>query len=625
MAISSSSRGPLARGFSALRRAFAVARSIVVNLAVLAVLMLIGVSLVCAAFYWPKSLQDRTTLVIEPKGELVERSADPTSLAVQRALRLTPETVRLRDLLLALDAARSDPRIERVLLRLGGVQLKGMASSREIADAVGRLKASGKQVVVFSEALDQKQYLIASNASEIFLDPQGWFVIEGLNRYRIYYREALQDKLGVDVHLMRAGKYKSAGEVYLFDAASAEAKEADRYWLMDLWQRYLDDVAKARKLDPVALGTQLAELPESLAGAQGNLAERARQMRLIDALKTRAEVDALITQRGVADADVKDGFRQISLTDYVRQLEREMPTKREQVAVVVAEGEIRRGEQSGGVVGEESTSGVLRSLREDKDVRAVVLRVNSRGGESLASEKIRREVVALKRAGKPVVVSMGDYAASGGYLISADADRIYADASTITGSIGVFAMVPNFARALDRIGVHSDGVGTSRLFGSDEELVARPWQVDTEKLFQASVDGNYRDFVQTVAEGRGITPEQVDAVAQGRVWSGAQAKDRGLVDALGGISDAVAFAAQRAKLQDFRVRYVDAEPGFSERLLSGALAAQVSSAWLRQADAGQRLLGKTSPRAAADFEFLERAMSSDGVPVRALMHCLCEL
>src|SRR3546814_173575 len=293
------------------------------------------------------------------------------------------------------------------------------------------------------------QYLLAAQADEVYLDPMGGLMLEGLGRYHQYYREGLQDKLGVDVHVFKVGQYKSAVEPFTRDDASPEAKEADLYWMNDVWQRYLADVAKVRKLTPARLVADIDNLPAGIEAAGGDLAKYALQHKLVDGLKTQEQVEDLLAERGAADADADGGFRQVSLDAYLQQLHAPLTVdERPQVAVVVAEGAIAGGEQPAGSIGGESTAALLREARDDEGVKAVVLRVDSPGGEVFASEQIRREVVALKEAGKPVVVSMGDLAASGGYWISMNADRIYADPSTNTRSNGIFGMIPPNHRPL---------------------------------------------------------------------------------------------------------------------------------------------------------------------------------
>ena len=572
-------------------------------------------------------LQDRTTLVIAPEGALVEQfTQDPATRALGKALGEDQGEVQLRDVLRALEAAKTDKRIERVVLHLDGLLVDGMASLREVADAIGELKASGKQVIAFAENMDQRQYLLAAQAGEIYLDPMGSMLLEGLSRYRQYYREGLEDKLGVDMYLFKVGEYKSAAEPFILDAASPEAKEADLFWMNDVWQRYLADVARARKLAPAALAATVNELPAQLAAANGDLAQYALRAKLVDGLKTREQVHDLLAERGVADEDAEGGFRQISLDGYLAQLNRGVnpADPRPQVAVVVAAGEITGGEQPAGTVGGESTSALLRDAREDDKVRAVVLRVDSPGGEVFASELIRREVEELRKAGKPVVVSMGDLAASGGYWISMNADRIYADASTITGSIGIFGLVPTIPRALEKIGVRTDGVSTTQFAGAFD--LTRPLDPQVGQVIQSVVDKGYRDFTGKVASARKRSVAQIDEVARGRVWSGAQAKDRGLVDELGGLRAAIADAAKRAKLEPkaYRVRYVEKMATPFERFFAGFASSRLGAAWLKESSLAQAMLARNAPQMAADFRTLERAMQpTRGAPVTSLAHCFC--
>jgi len=582
-----------------------------------------------------KPLLERSTLVVAPEGALVEQySSDPASRALAKAFgRDDTGEVQLRDVLRVLEAARTDKRIERVLLRVDRMRFSGYASIREVAAAIAKLRASGKQVIAFGENFDQMQYLLASQASEVYLDPMGGLLLEGLGRYHQYYREGLQDKLGVDVHVFKVGEYKSAVEPYVLDAASPEAKEADLYWMSDVWQRYLGDVARARKLDPKQLASDVDALPEGITAANGDLAQYALQHKLVDGLKTQEEVETLLTKRGVADSDADGGFRQVAFGPYLQHLYNPLAPvdERPQVAVVVAEGEISGGEQPAGKIGGESTAALLREARDDEQVKSVVLRVNSPGGEVYASEQIRREVVALKAAGKPVVVSMGDLAASGGYWISMNADRIYADPSTITGSIGIFGMLPSIPRTLEKIGVHTDGVGTTRFAGAFD--ITRPLAPEVGQVMQSVIEKGYRDFTGRVASARKRSVEQIDEVARGRVWSGEQAKQRGLVDQFGGLQDAVADAAARAKLgkpDDWQVRYVEKMPTPFEQMLASFANSRAGSAWLGQSGFGQDtfarvMLARAVPQASHDLQFLQDMTTSKrgGSPIKALAYCFC--
>jgi protease IV len=618
-------RGPIARVLVGFWDALNFTRRLAFNL--LFLLLVVLLLAVLAAGDRIKPLLERTTLVVAPEGALVEQySSDPVSRALARNLGQGAGEVQLRDLLRALDAAKDDKRIERVLLRTDRMAFSGYASIREVAAAIARLKAAGKEVVAFGDYFEQAQYLLAAQADEVYMDPEGGLLLEGLGRYRQYYREGLQDKLDVDVHVFKVGEYKSAVEPYVLDGASPEAKEADLFWMNDVWQRYLVDVAKARKLRPAQLAAGIETMPAGIEAVGGDLGRYALQQKLVDGLKTREDIETLLTERGVADEDAEGGFRQVTLDGYLKHVDSVLPRAdpRPQVAIVVAEGEITGGEMPPGNIGGESTAALLRDARDDEDVKAVVLRVDSPGGEVFASEQIRREVVLLKEAGKPVVVSMGDLAASGGYWISMNADRIYADESTITGSIGIFGLIPTVPRTLEKIGVRTDGVGTTRFAGAFD--VTRPLQPEVGQVIQAVIEKGYRDFTGKVAKARDRSVEQIDAVARGRVWSGAQARQRGLVDQFGGLQVAIDDAARRAKLGDagdWRVRYVEKQATPFERWFTGFAEGRLGGALLQDSGLARGLLARLLPDADAQLRVLERAMAPGGAPVKALAHCFC--
>jgi len=627
-------RNPVASFFIGIWDVMNFTRRLILNLLFFGLLFLILIGLMVAVGKGASSttvLQEGTTLVIAPEGRLVEQySTDPLSRALGKALGETnAEELQLRDLIRAIEAAKDDKKINRVVLQLDKLQPSGFASMREVTAALQDLRAANKQVVAFSENMGQSQYLLAAQADEVYLDPMGGLLLEGLGRYRQYFRSGLQDKLGVDVHLFKVGEFKSAAEPYVLDAASPQAKEADLFWMNDVWQRYLGDIAKARKLDAAQLAAGIDTLPEGIAAAEGDLARFALQQKLVDGLKTREEVDALLTERGVADGDADGGYRQIGLGDYLTQLDarRSPMDSRPQVAVVVAEGEISGGDLPAGRIGGVSTSALLREARDDDDVKAVVLRVDSPGGEVFASEQIRREVDALKAVGKPVVVSMGDMAASGGYWISMNADRIYADESTITGSIGIFGMIPNFARSLDKIGVHTDGVGTTRFAGAFD--VTRPMDPAVGQVIQSVINKGYADFTGKVAAARNKPVEAVDEVARGRVWSGAQAKERGLVDAFGGLKAAVAFAAERAKLGEsdkFRVRYIEKAATPFAQFMTGFAGSRAGAWMLADSGIARMLIAKQMPELDTQLRFVEDAVKDrNGAPVKSLAYCFCGL
>jgi protease-4 len=620
-------RGPIARFFVGLWDAMNFTRRLVFNLLFFGLLLIVLAAI--ASGDTAKPLLDRTTLVIAPEGKLVEQySTDAASRAFAKMFGDEGAgEVQLRDLLRAIDAAKDDKRVERVLLRVDRMSFSGYASIREVAAALAKLRASGKQIVAFGESFDQGQYLLAAQANEVYLDPMGGLLLEGLGRYRQYYREGLQDKLGVDVHLFRVGEYKSAAEPYILDAASPASKEADLFWMNDIWQRYLGDIARVRKLTPQQLAAGIDTLPQGIEAAGGDLAKYALQQKLVDGLKTEEEVDDLLADRGVPDADADDGFREVAFDGYLKHIDRglEAVDERPAVAVVVAEGEIAGGKQPPGSIGGESTAELLRAARDDDKVKALVLRVDSPGGEVFASEQIRREVAALKDAGKPVVVSMGDLAASGGYWISMNADRIYADPSTITGSIGIFGLIPTIPRTLEKIGVHTDGVGTTKFAGAFD--ITRPLDPQVGEVIQSVIDKGYRDFTGRVAQARGRSVDEIDAIARGRVWSGAQAKERGLVDQFGGLDDALADAASRAKLGkkgDYQVRYIEKTATPFERFFTKFAQNRVAGALLRDSSLAHALLARALPQSEQDLRFLDAALKPGrGAPVKALAYCFC--
>ena len=625
-------RAPLTRVFIGLWDGMNFIRRLTLNLLFFGLLLLIALAVLVAMFgrgSRPAPLLERTTLVLAPEGALVEQyRTDPFMRALAESGGGGVGEVQLRDVLRALEAAKTDDRIERVLLRTDRLTFSGYAAMREVADAIGEVRAAGKQVVAFGEYFGQQQYLLAAQADEVYLDPEGGMMLEGLSGYRQYYREALEDKLGVDVHLFKVGEYKSAAEPYILDGASPESKEADLYWMNDIWQRHIADIARVRGTTPEALNAGIATLPQGIAAAQGDLAQYALAQKFVDGLKTREEVEQLLVERGVADEDAEGGFRQVSMRNFLAHVTPAgaAAERRAQVAVVVAEGGITGGDQPPGTIGGESTSALLREAREDEHVKSVVLRVDSGGGEVFASEQIRREVDALKAAGKPVVVSMGDVAASGGYWISMNADRIYADASTITGSIGIFALVPTFPRTLEKIGVRTDGVGTTPYAGAFD--LTRELQPEAGQAIQAIIDRGYRNFIGKVADARGRSADDIDQVARGRVWSGTQALERGLVDELGGLRTAIAKAAELGGLEPdrFRVRYVEKSATPFGRLLSGFIASRAGGLLVGHSDLARTLLARGVPRAEQDLRLLESVMTPQpGRPVKAVAYCFCEL
>lgn len=569
------------------------------------------------------SVQEKTALVLDLKGTLVEQySSAPLQRAFAQASGEDGREIQLRDLLKAIDTAKSDANIARIVLLTDGFEVSGFAALRELGAALKDFRSGGKQIVAFGTGMEQKQYYLAAQADEVYIDPEGAVLLEGLGRYRLYYRQALHDKLGVDVHLFRVGEYKSAAEPYILDAASPQSREADLFWMNDLWQRYLGDIASARKLKVEDLNAMILDMPKRVQASQGDLARLALDEKLVDGLKTSHEVETMLSERGAFDEDSKS-FRQVGLYPYLAQNrgKSSLGGNRAQVAVVVAQGEIGDGKQPQGSVGGDSTSELIRQAREDDKVKALVLRVDSPGGGVFPSEQIRREITLTQEAGKPVVVSMGNVAASGGYWISMNADRIYADPSTITGSIGIFGLWMSAPRALEKLGVHSDGVGTTPLAGAFD--ITRPLDPNTGDMIQSVIDHGYAQFIGKVAKARGSLPETIDTVARGRVWSGAQAKERGLVDELGGLRQAQAEAARLAKLgkDGYDVQYVEKPlTPFDQLFLDMSRSTRMAGLVRNFGPLSMLLEGETGQRLQSELSWLQ---PRKGSPIRAVAHCFC--
>ncbi|MEO7207291.1 MAG: signal peptide peptidase SppA [Steroidobacteraceae bacterium] len=532
-------------------------------------LMLIIFGFVLAALHSSIPIVPRSAaLVIAPQGELVEQlSGDSVRRALDEASGgPNPETL-LRDVTEAIAAAKTDSRIKLIVLDLDELDASGLSKLQEIATALRDFRASGKRVIAMGDSFSQVQYYLAAQAGEVYLDPMGEVSVHGFSYYRMYYKDAI-DKLEIDSNVFKAGTFKSYTDQFSrSDMAPAEREETS-LWLESLWNAYSQDVTRARSLPATALKDFIAAQPASVQAVNGDLAKMAVQRGLVTALKTRRQV-ADDLKGLVGEDDSNHSFNGIGMSQYLASVRSKHALKSKsdaRVGIVVASGEIFDGRQLPGKIGGESTSDLLREARYDNAVKAVVLRVDSPGGSEFASEKILREVQALRKAGKPVVVSMSSYAASGGYYIAAAANQIFASPTTITGSIGVFSYIPTFQRTLEKIGVKVDGIGTTPLAG--DMRFDRALGPVTKQVLQATVDHAYQQFLRRVADGRKKPVEDVDKIAQGRVWAGVDAQRIGLVDHLGGLKDATDAAAKLAELgSDYDVDYIETELSLKEQLL----------------------------------------------------------
>jgi protease-4 len=533
------------------------------------VLLLVIFGFVLAALHTSIPIVPRTAaLVIAPEGELVEQlSSDPVRRAFGEASGgPAPETL-LRDVTDAIAAAKSDARIKLIVLDLGSLDASGLSKLQEIGAALREFRAAGKRVVAAADSLDQTQYYLASQAGEVYLDPMGLVYLDGFSYYRMFLKDAIE-KLNVDVNVFRAGTFKSYTDQFSRSDMAPSEREETSVWLGALWSAYQQDVTRARSLPAGALDEFVADEPASLAAVNGDAAKLALQRGLVTALKSRRQLADELKVLVGEDED-SHSFNSIGMSQYLTSVRSKhvLKSKSEsKVGIVVASGEILDGHQPPGTIGGESTADLLRQARYDNAVKAVVLRVDSPGGSMFASEQILREVQTLRKAGKPVVVSMSTYAASGGYYISAAANQIFASPTTLTGSIGVFSVVPTFQRTLEKFGVKVDGLGTTPLAGDMRQ--DRPLTAATRQILQASVDHAYSEFLHRVGDGRKKPVEDVDKIAQGRVWAGVDAQRIGLVDHLGGLKDATDAAAKLAELgSDYDVDYIEPELNLREELL----------------------------------------------------------
>ncbi len=507
-------------------------------------------------------------LVIRPAGRIVEQfEGDAYDRAIAKLVGDEKPQTRLQDILDGLKYAKEDDRIKAVVLELGSIGGGGLSKLQVIGDAIDDFQLSGKPVLANADYYSQSAYYLASRADEVYMHEDGFLLLRGYGIYRNYYKNAI-DKLEIDWNVFKVGTHKSFVEPYTRSNMSDEVRASMTVLLDQLWDLFKADILQARELDENTIRDLTENFVQRVAAQNGKIADVYVEAGLIDSLVSRAEFQEKVLEYVAEDKDKKGHYRGTDLADYlaVRRLSDENPVKAENVAVIVAAGEILNGEQPPGRIGGDSTAELLRKARLDASVKAVVLRVDSGGGSIFASRIIGSEVEALRKSGKPVVASMSSTAASGGYWISMAADKIYATPATITGSIGVFGMFPTFQRTLDKIGITTDGVGTTQWAG--EFRADREMSAATRELIQLFVNSDYDDFITKVAENRGIAKDQVDKIAQGQVWTGVDALENGLIDELGTLDDAVAAAAELAELEDgeYGRKYYEQELSTTEQL-----------------------------------------------------------
>lgn len=504
-------------------------------------------------------------LKVDLSGVLVDKPSVSNRLSRISRQLLGASSDRLQenslfDVVDAIRQAKSDKNITGMVLDLRDFAGGDQPSLQYVGKALREFRDAGKPIFALGDSYSQAQYYLASYATKVYLSPQGTVDLHGFATNGLYYKSLL-DKLKVSSHVFRVGTYKSAVEPFLRDDMSPEARDADGRWVGQLWQNYLNTVSANRQITPQQLFPGAAGIISGLQAVQGDTAKYALDNKLVDVLDSRAAADRELVKTFGWDKASND-YRNVSIYDYnVKQ-----PTQQDgNIAVILASGAIMDGEESAGNVGGDTTAAQIRDARLDDKIKAIVLRVNSPGGSVTASEAIREELAAAHDAGKPVVVSMGGMAASGGYWISTPADYIVAAPSTLTGSIGIFGVINTVENSLSSIGVHSDGVATSPLA---DVSTTKALPAEVQQLMQLTIENGYRNFVGLVAASRHKTPQQIDAIAQGHVWTGSDAKANGLVDALGDFDDAVAKAAELAKIARPELSWYQDDPGMIDLLLN---------------------------------------------------------
>lgn len=538
------------------------------GLTVLSNLVFLGLVLIVLtmALYTPtRQVPHNSALALTLEGDIVEERSpmDPMTKVLSR-LSGTPlqEEIFLQDIIDAISSATDDPRIKLLVLNANRMGEASLDQIRTIGEALDAFKQTGKQVIAVGNNFNQIQYYLASWADKIYLHPMGAVNIRGFAVFRLYLQDML-DKLAVNFHVFRVGTFKSAVEPFLRNDMSPEDKEANRLWLGNLWKTYCADIAQHRKLDPAIFVANINQTVAQLAESGGDRGQLALATGLVDGLKTHQEMEALLKEQVGLSAD-KKRYNHIGFADYLETVTPSYEVlpgkagKDKLIGIVTASGNIMPGQNAVGQIGADDLIKRIRKARQDKRVKAIVLRISTGGGSAFASELIREELVAAKSEGKIVVVSMGAMAASGGYWLSADADAIVASPTTLTGSIGIFGAIPTVEKTLARLGIHGDGIGTTDIahFGN----LATAMSKEEAAAMQMDVEQGYRQFIDIVAKGRKMSKAAVEKIAEGRVWDGETALKLGLVDQMGDLRTAVAEAAKRAQVPEENGFFIELTP-----------------------------------------------------------------
>ncbi len=583
-------------------------------------LVLLGLTLV---LYTPTiHVPLQSALVLAPEGDIVEErsSMDPMARVLNHisGAPLHRETF-LQDIIDTVSTAADDRRIKLLVLNTNRMGDASLDQIRAIGTAIESFKRAGKHVIAVGDNFNQAQYYLASWADKIYLHPMGGVNIRGFSVFRLYIREML-DKLDVNFHVFRVGTFKSAVEPFLRNNMSPEDKEANSLWLGNLWKAYCADIAKHRKLESIVLTDNINQMVSQLASVGGDRGQLALATGLVDGLKTHQEMEALLKEQVGLSANKKE-YNHIGFNDYLETVTPsyvDSQDKKALIGIITASGSIMPGKGAVGQIGSDDLIKRIRKARQDDRVKAIVLRISTGGGSAFASELIREELVAVQKEGKPVVVSMGAMAASGGYWLAADADAIMASPTTLTGSIGIFGAIPTVEKTLAHLGIHGDGLGTTdiALFGNPTTAMSQ----EEASALQMDVEQGYRQFIEIVAKGRKMSTAQVEKIAEGRVWDGATALKLGLVDKLGNLQDAIAEAAKRAQVPEATGYLIDLTPdNYLERFKRTEQPVEAMATRLLQSPLVPAALRQSA--AAEQFGFLVHSSDPRGL----YAHCLLPL
>ena len=528
------------------------------------------------------TISDSGALLLTLSGDIVEEKqpSDPVSTMINDKLGFDtlPSETLFQDILDSIAEAETDTNVTFILLDLSELGSVGLNQLQTIGSALSTFKDSGKKVIAAEDFYSQKAYYLASFADEIYLNPMGGVDLHGIGTFRLFFRDAIE-KLKINYNIFRVGTFKSALEPVMRNSMSTEARSQNMIWLTTLWEAITTDIIRERDLKPDAIKIYTEHIASELATVGGDTAKLALETGLVDGLKTREELRTYLIS--LAGRNKKGNFKHISLNKYLATIPSsytDSPDEAGSVGIIIAEGAILNGKQPVGMIGGDTMVALIREARENSNINALVLRVVSGGGSVFASELIRQEILEYKKTGKPIVISMGSMAASGGYWIAADADEIFASPVTLTGSIGIFAAIPTFENSLSELGVYSDGVGTTSLAAALD--ITRPMSPLLKEAIEINLNHGYEQFLNIVSKGRTIATQELNNIAEGRVFDGKKALELGLVDKLGTLDDAIDSAAGLAGLDEYTASYIRRPLSVKEEFLqmfTGTIMASVTS------------------------------------------------